>query len=129
MVLVPREIVANYAQSTMIPRHRRICEAVLAATPNPVRAEQPEGKGEWKLAILSKLREALGTDGTVYRAVEAMLAAAPAAPAVGVDERRPMTPYMAKLWLDEQLADRDETLSAEVYDAIVDALAGKAGAE
>jgi len=30
MVIVPREIVANYAVSTGIPRHRRICEAALA---------------------------------------------------------------------------------------------------
>lgn len=31
MVLVPREIVANYRESTHIPRHRRICDSALAA--------------------------------------------------------------------------------------------------
>jgi hypothetical protein len=39
MVLVPREIVANYANSTHIPRHRRICEAALTA---PTSAATPE---------------------------------------------------------------------------------------
>jgi len=29
MVMVPREIVANYLKTTEIPRHRRICEAAL----------------------------------------------------------------------------------------------------
>lgn len=69
-----------------------------AATPNPVRAEQPEVQGAWKLVPVTPTdfmvhvgntqwadpaRRSRSTAADVYRA---MLAAAPAAPGVRVDE-------------------------------------------
>jgi hypothetical protein len=38
-----------------------------------------------------------------------------------------MTPYMANIWLDEQLADHDASLPAELHEALVAALAQQPG--
>lgn len=73
------------------------------ATPNPVRAEQPEGMGARVLAAQASLKAA-GADlpsSVIRDAVHAALAAAPAAPAapgaaVGVDEVRTIACALAR---------------------------------
>jgi hypothetical protein len=65
MVLVPREIVANYANRTHIRRHRRICEAALTA---PTSAATPGGP------VASAAPGAVD-DAMVERAFDAYLAA------------------------------------------------------
>jgi hypothetical protein len=47
-VTVPREVVAAYARSTNIPRHRRICEVALA--------REPDASHEAPLAEIAELR-------------------------------------------------------------------------
>lgn len=74
------------------PGYYEEIESLLPATPNPVRVEQPEGKGAWKLVPV-ELDDAMNEAGEreiafgndFQDAYRAALAAAPAAP-VGVDE-------------------------------------------
>ena len=60
-VTVPREVVAAYARSTHIPRHRRICEASLGEV---VEDEQPKPTGD--VEALAERFEAMHARGDVW---------------------------------------------------------------
>lgn len=137
------ELGAMYRErcADFVHNHGAKLKAILAATPNPVRAEQPEGKGAMKLVpvelvdnTLAVLNEAIplvvidsngmrseyqdeqATEALRVRLIEARnaLASAPAAPgaAVGVDDTKRLD------WLEANeydLVTRREDMGEDEY--------------